>query len=148
MHRGRLRRQGERLAVILERLGGATKRKQRATEVFKSAGVLSVGGYRLPVKLDRIGVAALGPEHEPEDVQRIGIVALATEHAAAGRFRLGESPLSVALRRARKPKLRQLPQHIRSEEHTSELQSRRDLVCRLLLEKKNIYSTCVLFYIF
>src|SRR5699024_12104734 len=27
--------------------------------------------------------------------------------------------------------------HIRSEEHTSELQSRFDLVCRLLLEKKN-----------
>src|SRR5690349_22693709 len=26
----------------------------------------------------------------------------------------------------------------RSEEHTSELQSRRDLVCRLLLEKKNV----------
>src|SRR5690349_23278048 len=26
----------------------------------------------------------------------------------------------------------------RSEEHTSELQSRRELVCRLLLEKKNI----------
>src|SRR5438874_3640982 len=35
----------------------------------------------------------------------------------------------------------------RSEEHTSELQSRRDLVCRLLLEKKKIYtinsSACV-----
>src|SRR5690349_23698323 len=29
----------------------------------------------------------------------------------------------------------------RSEEHTSELQSRRDLVCRLLLEKKNIQHT-------
>src|SRR5690349_23047862 len=28
----------------------------------------------------------------------------------------------------------------RSEEHTSELQSRRDLVCRLLLEKKNAYA--------
>src|SRR2546428_5032496 len=27
----------------------------------------------------------------------------------------------------------------RSEEHTSELQSRSDLVCRLLLEKKNTY---------
>src|SRR5690349_23217321 len=27
---------------------------------------------------------------------------------------------------------------MRSEEHTSELQSRRDLVCRLLLEKKKI----------
>src|SRR5438874_4003168 len=30
---------------------------------------------------------------------------------------------------------------IRSEEHTSELQSRRDLVCRLLLEKKNIITS-------
>src|SRR5690349_23307908 len=34
----------------------------------------------------------------------------------------------------------------RSEEHTSELQSRRDLVCRLLLEKKkknrNLVSIC------
>src|SRR5438874_13042100 len=29
------------------------------------------------------------------------------------------------------------PSVLRSEEHTSELQSRRDLVCRLLLEKKN-----------
>src|SRR5690349_23398418 len=28
----------------------------------------------------------------------------------------------------------------RSEEHTSELQSRRDLVCRLLLEKKKKYQ--------
>ena len=30
----------------------------------------------------------------------------------------------------------------RSEEHTSELQSRRNLVCRLLLEKKNHITTC------
>src|SRR5690349_2217633 len=29
----------------------------------------------------------------------------------------------------------------RSEEHTSELQSRRDLVCRLLLEKKKVSNT-------
>src|SRR5260221_8316940 len=29
----------------------------------------------------------------------------------------------------------------RSEEHTSELQSHSDLVCRLLLEKKKIYTT-------
>src|SRR5690349_23466876 len=28
---------------------------------------------------------------------------------------------------------------MRSEEHTSELQSRRDLVCRLLLEKKKLH---------
>src|SRR3712207_7942927 len=31
---------------------------------------------------------------------------------------------------------------VRSEEHTSELQSRQYLVCRLLLEKKNISSPC------
>src|SRR5690349_22887616 len=31
----------------------------------------------------------------------------------------------------------------RSEEHTSELQSRRDLVCRLLLEKKNKVKSVV-----
>src|SRR5438874_7866169 len=30
---------------------------------------------------------------------------------------------------------------LRSEEHTSELQSRRDLVCRLLLEKKKYIRT-------
>src|SRR5690349_24808235 len=40
-------------------------------------------------------------------------------------------------RRSRSPKRsRACPIARRSEEHTSELQSRRDLVCRLLLEKK------------
>src|SRR3712207_7003101 len=33
-----------------------------------------------------------------------------------------------------------LPQAARSEEHTSELQSRQYLVCRLLLEKKKIHQ--------
>src|SRR5438874_5116798 len=32
---------------------------------------------------------------------------------------------------------------VRSEEHTSELQSRRDLVCRLLLEKKKKKKTSI-----
>src|SRR2546429_2532925 len=34
----------------------------------------------------------------------------------------------------------------RSEEHTSELQSRLHLVCRLLLEKKKIIVTCFIRY--
>src|SRR5699024_12232076 len=34
-----------------------------------------------------------------------------------------------------------LPRRLRSEEHTSELQSRFDLVCRLLLEKKKATTT-------
>src|SRR5206468_7585920 len=33
--------------------------------------------------------------------------------------------------------VRRIGPHLRSEEHTSELQSRSDIVCRLLLEKKN-----------
>src|SRR5690606_41906810 len=33
----------------------------------------------------------------------------------------------------------QMHMHTRSEEHTSELQSRENLVCRLLLEKKNTF---------
>src|SRR5438067_7383277 len=40
----------------------------------------------------------------------------------------------VVLQGRRRPRLTQEP--FRSEEHTSELQSRFDLVCRLLLEKK------------
>src|SRR5690606_41461575 len=38
----------------------------------------------------------------------------------------------------RQPLLDLEAHHVRSEEHTSELQSRENLVCRLLLEKKNI----------
>src|SRR2546422_3208826 len=41
-----------------------------------------------------------------------------------------------AARRAAAPSRRKDPQSGRSEEHTSELQSRLHLVCRLLLEKK------------
>src|SRR3712207_6908614 len=48
---------------------------------------------------------------------------------------LGSKPGSV---RWRATKLRTIsPPPTRSEEHTSELQSRQYLVCRLLLEKKN-----------
>src|SRR5688572_32341503 len=35
------------------------------------------------------------------------------------------------------PQQRDQDRHVRSEEHTSELQSQSNLVCRLLLEKKN-----------
>src|SRR5438105_6385159 len=67
-----------------------------------------------------IALAYVGsPEvhREPKRVQRSFVERQGT---------LGESKLVENLGRA----------HIRSEEHTSELQSRVDLVCRLLLEKK------------
>src|SRR5256885_12031950 len=40
-----------------------------------------------------------------------------------------------------------VPEHERSEEHTSELQSPCNLVCRLLLEKKKINSTLVAMFV-
>src|SRR3712207_6901690 len=61
---------------------------------------------------------------------------------------VGSTPLPIAQRRPfREPDCRHLarlsptaplrcPSTLRSEEHTSELQSRQYLVCRLLLEKK------------
>src|SRR2546429_3716023 len=54
------------------------------------------------------------------------IVVTSSEKFATGRF-------ALAVAAGAKPK--------RSEEHTSELQSRLHLVCRLLLEKKNINYT-------
>src|SRR3712207_7715151 len=45
-----------------------------------------------------------------------------------------------ALSRLRRP---DDPVRVRSEEHTSELQSRQYLVCRLLLEKKNVMHFAV-----
>src|SRR5438874_5182220 len=47
------------------------------------------------------------------------------------RSRNARRPRRLNVRRGSAP-----PSKNRSEEHTSELQSRRDLVCRLLLEKK------------
>src|SRR5262245_65032307 len=52
----------------------------------------------------------------------------------------GRAPAVVSSRRARgdraRPALLRARGRVRSEEHTSELQSLRHLVCRLLLEKK------------
>src|SRR2546429_9921025 len=54
-------------------------------------------------------------------------------------FRSGQQPTVVTV--CRQPGGLESPQPItRSEEHTSELQSRLHLVCRLLLEKKKQYS--------
>src|SRR2546430_3685823 len=54
----------------------------------------------------------------------------------AGEFLTAD--LAVALGRAATAAS---PAEIRSEEHTSELQSQSNLVCRLLLEKKTTYQT-------
>src|SRR5699024_11467970 len=58
----------------------------------------------------------------------------AMTHRGEGLFRAPASPARRAARHQAQPS--RGPPPGRSEEHTSELQSRFDLVCRLLLEKK------------
>src|SRR2546427_6215103 len=65
---------------------------------------------------------ALVPAGQRAQPARHGLDAV---HAAAGR----QGPVDRGASRRR-------PQGMRSEEHTSELQSQSNLVCRLLLEKK------------
>src|SRR3712207_7332644 len=63
----------------------------------------------------------------------------------------GPTPTQAAHRRSRKnwqPAELLSPGAVsRSEEHTSELQSRQYLVCRLLLEKKKKQQTCMSYFI-
>src|SRR2546430_4427083 len=65
----------------------------------------------------------------------------------AGRHRLGEHALGVLEilgLLVRELGGERASQRLRSEEHTSELQSQSNLVCRLLLEKKKYYTDYVL----
>src|SRR2546428_5990001 len=86
-----------------------------------------------------------GRAAEPDDT---GAAALLTrrEHLVADEDVPAVPPARVrAADEARAPgELDLLVELVRSEEHTSELQSRSDLVCRLLLEKKKKHSaiTC------
>src|SRR5258707_11940118 len=56
------------------------------------------------------------------------------QHLVHARLHDREPPCDLRGGRRRRPRDR--PSQLRSEEHTSELQSRQYLVCRLLLEKK------------
>src|SRR5687768_7251334 len=76
------------------------------------------------VVLSRGTIHAAGPYECPN--VRIRSRAVATNVPPHGAFRGFGAPQSIFA----------LERHLRSEEHTSELQSRLHLVCRLLLEKK------------
>src|SRR5207249_5643730 len=62
----------------------------------------------------------------------------ATDNDARYRYHYYFTPTHGATAAFQEPSLAEL----RSEEHTSELQSRFELVCRLLLEKKNPNTHC------
>src|SRR5688572_32307987 len=66
-------------------------------------------------------------------LRRHGDLSLLARSGEEGRRSLREPASSQVSRRS-------LRERMRSEEHTSELQSQSNLVCRLLLEKKNKYT--------
>src|SRR5207249_9764742 len=79
---------------------------------------------------------------------QIGSLAISREARPEGTFcsaqcnepwpmRKKKTPMTILARICAQVGRRRSARHQRSEEHTSELQSRFDLVCRLLLEKKN-----------
>src|SRR3712207_6878822 len=85
--------------------------------------------FRSPLPIDNIKAAAPFGGEERRAVNRM------MDQAPGGSL-LGDAPQPGGWRRAA---ARFAP---RSEEHTSELQSRQYLVCRLLLEKKYHSSPC------
>ena len=75
----------------------------------------------------------------------IQLIALAVECNNRGRLEIGENnPMTIQnfskiMGKSNKKIEKILKKFLRSEEHTSELQSHSDLVCRLLLEKKKFF---------
>src|SRR5690349_23534362 len=104
----------ELAAVLICLFGGLT------------GGLVGVGGGVLFVPALTIFIGLTQVEAESTSLLMIVIVAIVGSYRqyGYGNVRLREALIVGAL------------SPLRSEEHTSELQSRRDLVCRLLLEKK------------
>src|SRR5438034_8586098 len=98
------------------RLGQLALLSERSAPVVVGVGRVRLNLQDLLVMFDRRGQLALPSEQSTPVV--VGV----------GRGRLDAQGLLVVFAR--------LDQLARSEEHTSELQSHSDLVCRLLLEKK------------
>src|SRR5690242_20937552 len=69
-------------------------------------------------------------------VEQRHILAVEEDAAGAGLHQAGDDVEQGGLAATRRPKQRIGAAILRSEEHTSELQSHVNLVCRLLLEKK------------
>src|SRR3712207_7464270 len=79
---------------------------------------------------------ALYPSHETQRSSKLADSRRRVARLPAVRRRGRRAFVAYGLRRSRPSR------EARSEEHTSELQSRQYLVCRLLLEKKNKHCTC------
>src|SRR5690606_40739771 len=91
---------------------------------------------RTNASMHRVGGVEIGPEsgNPGEGDMRGRLAAPGTGGSAMS----AATSAGAAPRNARVPWVDVVVSAVRSEEHTSELQSRENLVCRLLLEKKKI----------
>src|SRR3712207_8308071 len=102
----------------------------QAEDGIRDIGVTGVQTCALPISSCPPGwVVSAG---QSRTVTRPPVTSAAARNGAA----LERSGSSTSSRAATGPGETRQPESVRSEEHTSELQSRQYLVCRLLLEKK------------
>src|SRR6266496_1847246 len=117
----------------------------RATAATTGPGTADGSGWNVPIARTVTSWVGPAPDHrqvrpaqmahppQPVPVQLSRKLGVRCDAGSIRRCRHTCLPASTCCRRQPQPGPTQ-PR--RSEEHTSELQSRRDLVCRLLLEKK------------
>src|SRR5690606_40659930 len=122
------------VATLLNAMGA--KIKGAGTETIRIEGVRSLGGCRHSIIPDRIqaGTYMIAAAATRGDVIVDNII---PKHMEAVTAKLQEMGVHVyemdeSIRVVGQPRY----EAVRSEEHTSELQSRENLVCRLLLETK------------
>src|SRR5437879_8415635 len=152
-----LRRDEARSPELVARYEHAVAQLKRGVPLAYAVG--SVGFRTLDLAIDP---RALIPRPETEGLVELvlgrcstGLVAdigtgcgcIALSLAVEGHFdkvvAVERSPAAAALARENVKRIApSTPVEVRSEEHTSELQSPMYLVCRLLLEKKNVESHC------
>src|SRR5204862_3324525 len=125
--------------------GGKPRARQSEEPHGRGSGSGGVGGRTGSVySLFLAPTGVPGREVKPDVFPEVRWISLADatrevgdlEDRAAKYIRASNTLLINADFRVFTDMLKRWVEHYRSEEHTSELQSRRDLVCRLLLEKK------------
>ena len=119
-----------------------TNRKSRSTDTHDQGRWISSAVQEYEGALVRYATQITGDLDRGRDVVQDTFLRLCKQDLQELDGRLAQWLFAVCRNRAldirrKEDRMKSMTQDQRSEEHTSELQSRRNLVCRLLLEKKN-----------